>query len=1328
MTKFTLCLLACCSMAASAWAQDVPVDREKYPDYVDPAKVYSPDTRLTKYVQQHKEQARSRSNVGVYTPAGLPDHWNNADTKYFPPVFNQDGGSCGSASRFGYMFTHETNSLRDVDGSLPENQYPTHFCWLFTSGNDGKEAFGRDIGMPNVTVYGGRTYSNLFGYQEDRYNDFGWMTGYDKWRNAIGNRMYDPTFVPYSLDTEEGQLAAKAWLYNHAGDLDFKAGGLIGLGVASGGVWKQIPQSATNDAIGVTNMYFVHRWGTSVDHAVTMVGYDDRIEFDLDGDGIVGEAGEVGAWIIVNSWGGWCNSGFIYCPYAYAGPVSNQETGEMTGGYWTGELYHVRKNFRPLRAIKLKMDYTHRSELLLQIGISTDLNATEPESIVDMHHFRYAGDGNNGNTDPAPAIPMLGSWQGTLHHEPMEWMYDVTDFSANFDQNKPLKYFFIINRKKATNQGTGSVYEASIVDMTSDQEGVESNFDLGGEKFEITTEGKQLMISAIVYGNGYNSVNNLMLADGVLSWTEPNKGSYKVASYNVYRDGTLVGNTQGLTYTVDGGQVYAVSAVYEDGTESEKVSVVVATVQNSVALSVEEAGFTIPGVFNNSYQDCTIEFFIKPTRFANWNNQAGPNWGTYLQHFNSDGTFTCGWDTSNRITSSSAFTLNSWQHIAIVVKGNRMTLYRNGSSVGSISSTTYSGLGGFGDYVFRYSSSQEWQNAQYDEIRIWDHARTAQQIKGTSSSFRRQEFYGDVLPQGLLAYYKGDTFMDENGNYYMRECVNGYHASIHKVTDNPQVENTLRLVSPTLGTTVAVDVPETVHAGQPVTLTATRGDAINDMWWDIPACGVVKKGVIAPTVIFAEEGTYQVALTGSTYAGKETGDTVQVEVKAPVELDATFSLNSVTVPCGEHVSMHANKFTDACSYEWSLPGAVVENVFGAKAGATYEEAGEHVVTLKVTSVDGRVAESSQTINVTHVAPKADFYIDEPVVLKGTPISLHSTSRYTPTSYEWILDGTAQKTTITEGQPVQTWTPQYPGRYDVTLSVGNFVGDDAITKSRALIVTNAESGSGLNFSQPNAQVAIPNSVAELSAFTFDFWANPSSLSNSCWGIGKDESTLLLKVDNSGAMTVHIKGKSYTSPTGYVEAGIWNHYAISRRVSSTAAITFMRNGEVISTVSSVTTSKVKDEDMPTITLGVEGAPISGGIDEFRFWSSYQISKMKNLCNQPMEDPESQTSLRVYYDFNQTGGDVIDRSGKGNDGVRTGFGPDGDAWGASKGVFSLYFGDKLDDEVVTGVDDVLSTEPVAAGRNGVYTLSGQYVGRTVKGLPAGLYIIDGKKVVVK
>ena len=1324
MRKLTLFMLACCAMAASA--QDVPVNREKYPDYVDPRTAYKPEPRLMKYVQVEGE---SQSRAVARAASDLPEYWNNADTKYFPPAFNQQGGSCGSASRIGYMFTHEINALRDLDASLPENQYPTHFVWLHTNTSDGKDQFVEFVGVPNVVHYGGRTYSELFGYQEESNNYFGWMTGYDKWMNAIGNRMMKPTSMPQSMETEAGRTAAKMWLYNHAGDTDFKAGGLIGLGVASGGQWYDIPKTAANDAAGVTGKYYVHRWGTQVDHAVTMVGWDDRIEFDLDGNGVAGELDkdEKGAWIIVNSWGNWCNDGFIYCPYKYAGPVSDPATGAMKGGYWWGELYHARKNFRPLRVIKLKMDYTHRSELFLQVGISTDLNATEPEAVSDMHHFRYAGDGNNGNTNPAPAIPMLGKWKNEWHEEPMEFCYDVTDFSNKFDTNKPLKYFFIINRKKATNTGYGNVYDASILDLEQDLDGIETPFDLGGEKFEITKEGNKLMISTIVYGKGYEPVNNLSYAEGTLSWDLPNKGSYQIVSYNIYKDGALAGNTTELSYAIEGGQEYGVSVLYADGTESAKATCASAVQKNNVAVAFENAGFTIPNVFASHYDECTIEFFIKPTMFLDWNNAAGPGWGTYMHHFNANGRFTCGWNTNARVTSDQAFTLNAWSHVALVFDNNKITMYKNGAVVGTATGSGYSGLGGFGNLVFNSNSSNNsWQNAVYDEIRIWDHARTLQQIKGsTYTSFRRQEFYGDVLPQGLLAYYKGDTFQGEDGNYYMRDCVGGNHASI-QAAGNPQVEDSPTLVNTPLKATLEANPVSDVYAGIPVALTATRSEGVNKMWWTIPSCGIVEKCVESPVVTFTEVGTHTATVYGLSYKGDTLSSEVKIEVIEPAALDPAFTMSAQVIPCSEHLSLVANQYIEACSYEWILPGAEVEHVYGAKAGATYVADGEYTVTLKMTTADGRTAESSQTVSVTAVAPLADFVVTDPVVLKETPVQMNSTSRYGATAYEWTLDGQAQKTTITPGNKEQVWVPKYPGKYNISLKASNAIGDNTVTKERALIVTNDDSKNGLSFSREASRVTLTNVPATLNEFTVEFWANPTRFSTNCWGFGDSEETLLLKVGNYGEMSVCINGTVITSEIGYFIANEWNHYAIQR--TSSGAIRFMRNGVLVKSYPAQYKGEITG--IKKFAIGGVNTPVIGVIDEFRLWGKF-ISNVKDLCNQHMENPEAYVAsdnLLAYYDFNQSGGDVIDRSGNGNTGVRTGFGPDGDAWGLSKGVFSLYFGEKLPNETVTAVEDVWQDEPVSAGRKGVYTLSGQYVGTTVKGLPAGMYIVDGKKVALK
>lgn len=217
MLKLTL--VGACLLPGVMSAQDV--DRTKYPDF---SATVNPDWSLMKPMRKAGAKAETKR----------PDHYNNADTPYFPPVFNQAGGSCGSASRICYMFTHELNSFRGTNGKDPHHYYPSHFVWLLTNGNSGKDAFVQFVGVPSAATYGGQTYSSLFGYQDTSDNDFGWMTGYDKWYEAMFNRMLKPSNFPISVETEEGREAVKNWLWNHNGDTDFHSGGIVGIGVEIG--------------------------------------------------------------------------------------------------------------------------------------------------------------------------------------------------------------------------------------------------------------------------------------------------------------------------------------------------------------------------------------------------------------------------------------------------------------------------------------------------------------------------------------------------------------------------------------------------------------------------------------------------------------------------------------------------------------------------------------------------------------------------------------------------------------------------------------------------------------------------------------------------------------------------------------------------------------------------------------------------------------------------------------------------------------------------------------------------------------------------------------
>ena len=140
--------LLCGSATLKSTAQTVDVDRTKYPDY---SEKFNPDWSLMPQAQEAKAPAYSR------TRSQRPDHVNNAETRHFPPVFNQAGGSCGSASRISYMFSYELAAYRDLDGKDPANHYPSHFVWLHTNspGDQGKDPFVVQVGVPSAATYGG---------------------------------------------------------------------------------------------------------------------------------------------------------------------------------------------------------------------------------------------------------------------------------------------------------------------------------------------------------------------------------------------------------------------------------------------------------------------------------------------------------------------------------------------------------------------------------------------------------------------------------------------------------------------------------------------------------------------------------------------------------------------------------------------------------------------------------------------------------------------------------------------------------------------------------------------------------------------------------------------------------------------------------------------------------------------------------------------------------------------------------------------------------------------------------------------------------------------
>lgn len=1275
-------LLATCALSASAQVE-VPVDRTKFPDYKS---VTNPDPSLLRY----GAAAIARGEAPMAPLSERPDHVNNGLTKFFPPVFNQAGGSCGSASRICYMFTHELNSYRDLDGSKPENYYPSHFVWLWTNGNCGKDAFVQFVGVPSAAIYGGQTYSSKFGYQDTANDNFGWSSGYDVWYAAMQNRMERPRNFSVNVGTTEGREAVKNYLWNHNGDPDFRGvGGIVGIGVASGGDWKAIPSTATNDEIGVTGQYYVKRWGARVDHALTVVGYDDRIEFDLNGNGVYGEesADEKGAWIVVNSWGkGWCNGGFIYCPYANAGPAfthdEDTDTWSFPGNFWQPEIYTVRKNYRPLRTLRVKMDYSRRSELRLIAGISADINAEKAETNTDLVQFQYAGDGNYGNTKPAPEVPMQGRWaDGQLHDEPIEIGYDLTDLTAAFDRSQPLKYFFEVDTR-SWGAGAGHIYEASIIDYEDDPDGVEFPFEMNGDNVEIKSAGAKTIIAVTVPGQPYYAPANAAISNNMLTWSAPQKSSKVLTGYKITKEGQLIANVDAATtrrnISTDGEGVYSICAVYEGNHESKSVSAhttVKATGSPYTTVKLENSGFNVPDIFNAKHDKATIEFWIKPTTLTNWNQSIG-NWGTFMCHANADGSVTAGWNTGDgqRASSDAKLKVGQWNHVAISVDERRLRIIVDETSKLLTASTAsgLGGLGGFGTLTFGSGSTNNHMNGELAELRIWNRAFTVNELK----AMYKLELCGDVMPENLLAYYKGDTFTAADGTNYLRDCVGGHHAPLHDSNFSSAQSTDLPLQAIEGEPTVSINVPADIVANIPVEFTAERSVAATSLVWTITGAGIENMPGSKITASFPKAGQYTASVTATSPSGATATANATFTVAASAAPSADFTASKLEAAMGERISFKASSNRADLSYKWEMPGAEPATASGPAVAASYSQAGTYTVTLTVSDADGRTARSNASINVKQIAPEADFTVSPGVVIKGNTVRIADASKWNPSQWSWTVASPAASYISTLKN--LDFTPTAPGIYDITLTASNAAGFNTRKQSRALIVTNADSKNGLTFTPAGASVALNKALTSATTDTLvvEWWMNPDKLSTYCQGLGSDN--FKIKVSANGALILNIdKDEAYTTD-GCVIAGQWHHYAV---VYYKGYIKVYRDGELYQTLSRVSTRTIAP--MADFNISFSDAPFTGSIDELRVWnqriertSTERKEKLQFYANTPLEGDvltqAKKDGLILYYDFNHSSGDVADRSGNGFTGKRSGFGPEGDAWALSSGVFSLNFGD--------------------------------------------------------
>jgi parallel beta-helix repeat protein len=365
------------------------------------------------------EAAVSTAGIALQT---LPTAVDNSTLPYFPPIRSQgDLGSCAAFCTTYYTMTYMTAMARgwDVtDDADNTNKFSPK--WTYNLINDGYDggAWITDA-FQVLSTHGSATWAEL-PYDT---NCTEWV--YDDpavWRDAIQYRAAGMGSVR-EVDTAVGlenvkTLLADGYILNYATNFSSWQYKAIG----------NDPSITVDDPyVGRQCAYWVS--GTLGAHGMTVVGYDDSLWVDINGNGAV-DSGEKGAFRIANSWGtDWGEAGFAWLAYdalkgtsaVAGGPSLNRQP-----AWWYETAYWMtaRESYTPTLLAEFSVQHAKRNQLRVNLGVadSGDVPAStwQPAALAEsggqlgFDGIYHAYDPNNAPAgtfvfDFTDLVPYLGA-------------------------------------------------------------------------------------------------------------------------------------------------------------------------------------------------------------------------------------------------------------------------------------------------------------------------------------------------------------------------------------------------------------------------------------------------------------------------------------------------------------------------------------------------------------------------------------------------------------------------------------------------------------------------------------------------------------------------------------------------------------------------------------------------------------------------------------------------------------------------------------------------------------------------------------------------------
>lgn len=341
--------------------------------------------------------------LGLNDP--LPTHVNNSTLPSFPPIGNQQNqGSCVAWGSTYYQASHEIGLFNGINNKASfAGVYSPKWTYNLLNG-------GYDGGLNVLTAYqllsanGAISIVNL-PYDPNDYR--AWDLNPQDWVSAMSARMSSPQLVTGIGGTQQNLQTIKQILNN---------GHVLTFGTfISSWVFTTIKADPANPGSPYVGQYAAS-WmnGSNGGHCMTIVGYDDNIWIDVNGNGQV-DAGERGAFLIANSWGtGWGNAGFIWISYDAFLATSAVPNGPNTGrvpaaaalNNYVVSAVPKAAHYSPKLFAQFSLTQTTRNQISATVGVSTT-SQTAPAQTFTTGALVYQG-GNYEFDGKVPASPETG--------------------------------------------------------------------------------------------------------------------------------------------------------------------------------------------------------------------------------------------------------------------------------------------------------------------------------------------------------------------------------------------------------------------------------------------------------------------------------------------------------------------------------------------------------------------------------------------------------------------------------------------------------------------------------------------------------------------------------------------------------------------------------------------------------------------------------------------------------------------------------------------------------------------------------------------------------